>query len=121
MSCLGRERIFQYFSEAMRIPVALLRLNSATYLSLELGISAAQTWNVPAVIWRLLVLFWSTAMTAALFISEFTDGLPWVHMDIAGTAWAEEAKPYLPKGATGVAVRTLAELALGADEWRKKD
>ena len=51
------------------------------------------------------------SITAALFISEFTGGLPWVHMDIAGTAWADEAKPYLPKGATGVAVRTLAELA----------
>jgi leucyl aminopeptidase len=51
------------------------------------------------------------SITAALFLNEFTGGLPWVHMDIAGTAWAEEAKPYLPKGPTGVAVRTLAELA----------
>jgi leucyl aminopeptidase len=51
------------------------------------------------------------SITAALFISEFTGGLPWVHMDIAGTAWAEEATPYLPKGPSGVAVRTLAELA----------
>jgi leucyl aminopeptidase len=51
------------------------------------------------------------AITAALFISEFTGGLPWVHMDIAGTAWADEARPYLPKGPSGVAVRTLAELA----------
>jgi leucyl aminopeptidase len=51
------------------------------------------------------------SITAALFLNEFTGGLPWVHLDIAGTAWAEEAKPYLPKGPTGVAVRTLAELA----------
>jgi leucyl aminopeptidase len=51
------------------------------------------------------------SITAALFISELTGGLPWAHMDIAGTAWAEEAKPYLPKGPSGVAVRTLAELA----------
>ena len=51
------------------------------------------------------------SITAALFIGEFTGGLPWVHMDIAGTAWVDEAKPYLPKGASGVAVRTLAELA----------
>ena len=51
------------------------------------------------------------SITAALFLKEFTGGLPWVHMDIAGTAWAEEAKPFMPKGATGVAVRTLAELA----------
>ena len=42
---------------------------------------------------------------------EFAGGLPWAHLDIAGTAWADEAKPCQPKGATGVAVRTLAELA----------
>jgi leucyl aminopeptidase len=51
------------------------------------------------------------AITAALFLQEFTGGLPWVHLDVAGTAWGEEAKPYLPKGPSGVAVRTLAELA----------
>ncbi len=51
------------------------------------------------------------SITAAMFLKEFTGGLPWVHMDIAGTAWAEEAKPYQPKGPTGVAVRTLAQLA----------
>jgi leucyl aminopeptidase len=59
------------------------------------------------------------AITGALFIKEFAGDLPWVHIDIAGTAWAEEAKPYQPKGATGVAVRTLAELALGAHAWGK--
>jgi len=57
------------------------------------------------------------AISAALFIKEFAGDLPWVHMDIAGTAWAEEAKPYQPKGATGVGVRTLAELALDAESW----
>jgi leucyl aminopeptidase len=57
------------------------------------------------------------AITGALFVKEFSGDLPWVHMDIAGTAWAEEAKPYQPKGATGVGVRTLAELALAASEW----
>jgi leucyl aminopeptidase len=51
------------------------------------------------------------SITAAMFLKEFADGLPWVHMDIAGTAWAEESKPYLPKGPSGVAVRTLAALA----------
>ena len=61
------------------------------------------------------------AITAALFIKEFTADLPWVHIDIAGTAWAEEAKPYQPKGATGVAVRTLAELALAVASWSKLD
>jgi leucyl aminopeptidase len=51
------------------------------------------------------------SITAALFLKEFTGGLPWAHLDIAGTAWADENKPYMPKGATGVAVRTLASLA----------
>jgi leucyl aminopeptidase len=49
--------------------------------------------------------------TAAMFLKEFAGGLPWAHLDIAGTAWAEDSKPWQPKGATGVAVRTLAELA----------
>jgi len=57
------------------------------------------------------------AIVAALFVKEFSGGLPWVHMDIAGTAWAEDAKPYQPKGATGVGVRTLAELALASESW----
>ena len=54
------------------------------------------------------------AITAALFLKEFTNGLPWVHMDIAGTAWADENKPFQPKGPTGVGVRTLIELAFTA-------
>ena len=57
------------------------------------------------------------AITAALFIKEFAGDLPWAHLDIAGPAWAEEAKPYQPKGATGAAVRTLVELARAAGEW----
>jgi len=61
------------------------------------------------------------AITAALFIKEFTGDLPWVHIDIAGTAWAEEARPYQPKGATGVGVRTLVELARDATSWGSAD
>ncbi len=58
------------------------------------------------------------SITAAMFLKEFTGGLPWAHIDIAGTAWADEAKPYLPKGPTGVAVRTLAELAFTSQQWK---
>ncbi|MGH9162958.1 MAG: leucyl aminopeptidase [Vicinamibacteraceae bacterium] len=57
------------------------------------------------------------AITAAAFLKEFTGGLPWAHLDIAGTAWADEATPYQPKGATGVSVRTLAELTFTSDRW----
>ncbi len=60
----------------------------------------------------------ASSITAAMFLKEFTGGLPWAHVDIAGTAWADEAKPYMPKGPTGVAVRTLVELALSADAWK---
>ncbi len=51
------------------------------------------------------------SITAAMFLREFTGGLPWAHLDIAGTAWADESKPFMPKGPTGVGVRTLIELA----------
>jgi leucyl aminopeptidase len=59
----------------------------------------------------------ASSITAAMFLKEFTGGLPWVHLDIAGTAWAEEAKPYLPKGPSGVGVRALAELAFTSEAW----
>jgi leucyl aminopeptidase len=56
---------------------------------------------------------WGGAVTAAAFLAEFADSTPWVHLDIAGTAWLEETKPYMPKGPTGVGVRTLVRLATG--------
>jgi leucyl aminopeptidase len=62
---------------------------------------------------------WAGASTAAVFLREFVGDKPWAHLDIAGTAWAEERKPYQPKGATGVAVRTLTELGLMADLDRR--
>ena len=46
-------------------------------------------------------------ITAAAFLKEFADGVSWAHLDIAGTAWGDEAKPYRSKGPTGIAVRTL--------------
>jgi leucyl aminopeptidase len=55
---------------------------------------------------------WGGAITAAMFLKEFVDQTPWVHLDIAGTAWLEESKPYLAKGPSGVPVRTLVRLAL---------
>jgi leucyl aminopeptidase len=58
------------------------------------------------------------ACTAAMFLKEFAGGLPWAHLDVAGTAWTDEAKPWLAKGPTGVAVRTLAELAFSSERWK---
>jgi len=52
------------------------------------------------------------AITGAMFIKEFTGDTPWIHLDIAGTAWQDDVKPWNAKGATGVAVRTLVDLAM---------
>lgn len=57
------------------------------------------------------------AITAALFLKEFTGGLPWIHLDIAGTAWTDDNKPFMPKGPTGVGVRTLVEVATHLGSW----
>jgi leucyl aminopeptidase len=54
---------------------------------------------------------WGGAITAAAFLKEFAEDTPWVHLDIAGTAWLDDAKPYMAKGPTGLPVRTLARLA----------
>jgi len=55
---------------------------------------------------------WGGAITAAIFLKEFAEDTPWVHLDIAGTAWLDDAKPYLAKGPAGVPVRTLVRLAM---------
>jgi leucyl aminopeptidase len=51
------------------------------------------------------------SITAALFLKEFVDGFPWVHLDIAGTAYSESDLGWLPKGPTGIPVGTFVELA----------
>lgn len=61
-------------------------------------------------------------ITAAALLGEFVGGTPWVHLDIAGTSWTQDAKiPYQPKGATGYGVdllaRFLALVAGGGAEW----
>jgi len=53
------------------------------------------------------------AVTAAKFLEEFVDGKPWIHLDIAGTAWLEESKPWMPKGPSGIAVRSLVKFVEG--------
>ncbi len=54
------------------------------------------------------------AITGAMFIKEFAGDTPWIHLDIAGTAWNDEAKPWLAKGPTGVALRTLVHLVMSS-------
>lgn len=57
-------------------------------------------------------------ITAAWFLKQFSGKAAWVHLDIAGTAWEEKGRHYLPKGATGVGVRLLIEYLSGVAEKR---
>lgn len=52
---------------------------------------------------------WGGASTAAAFLKEFVEDTPWLHLDIAGTAWMEENKSWIAKGPSGIAVRSLVE------------
>jgi len=54
---------------------------------------------------------WGGAVTAAMFLKEFAEETPWIHLDIAGTAWMEDNKPWIAKGPSGIAVRSLVEFA----------
>ena len=49
------------------------------------------------------------AITAAEFLKVFAEDTPWIHLDIAGLAWIEDTKPYISKGPSGVAVRSILE------------
>jgi leucyl aminopeptidase len=53
---------------------------------------------------------WGGAINAAMFLKEFAEETPWIHLDIAGTAWMEEQKPWIAKGPSGIALRSLVEL-----------
>jgi leucyl aminopeptidase len=52
---------------------------------------------------------WGGAINAAMFLQEFAEDTPWIHLDIAGTAWTEDAKPWIAKGPSGIALRSLVE------------
>ena len=56
---------------------------------------------------------WGGAVNAAMFLKEFVEDTPWIHLDIAGTAWMEESKPWIAKGPSGIAVRSLIEFVKG--------
>ncbi|MGH9744907.1 MAG: leucyl aminopeptidase [Candidatus Acidiferrales bacterium] len=52
------------------------------------------------------------AITGAWFIKEFAEDTPWIHLDIAATCWVDEGRPWLAKGPTGVAIRSIVDFAL---------
>jgi len=49
------------------------------------------------------------ASSAAEFLHAFAEDTPWIHLDIAGTAWVEDARPYIAKGPSGIGVRSILE------------
>ncbi len=53
------------------------------------------------------------AIFAAMFLKEFAEDTPWIHLDIAGTAWMEDQKPWIAKGPSGIALRSLVEFVRG--------
>ena len=55
---------------------------------------------------------WGGACSAAMFLKEFAGDTPWVHVDVAGTAWLDDAKPYMAKGPTGIPLGAMVNLAL---------
>jgi leucyl aminopeptidase len=52
------------------------------------------------------------AITAAMFLKEFAEDMPWIHLDIAATTWNDDGKPWAAKGPTGIAIRSLIDLAM---------
>ena len=54
---------------------------------------------------------WGGACTAAMFLKEFAGDTPWVHVDVAGTAWLDDAKPFLAKGPTAIPLGSFVNLA----------
>lgn len=52
------------------------------------------------------------ASTGAWFIKEFAEDTPWIHLDIASTCWVDEGRPWLAKGPTGVAIRSIVDFAM---------
>jgi leucyl aminopeptidase len=55
---------------------------------------------------------WGGACTAAMFLKEFAEDTPWVHVDVAGTAWLDDEKPFLAKGPTGIPLGSFVNLAM---------
>jgi leucyl aminopeptidase len=49
------------------------------------------------------------ATTAAMFLKEFVNDTPWIHLDIAAVTWLDDQKPWQSKGPSGVAIRTITE------------
>ena len=97
------EEIYRHFTDALQITgERFWRLPLEDEYKDQIKSSIADIMNTGAT-------RWGGAINAAMFLKEFAEDIPWIHLDIAGVAWTEEAKPWIAKGPSGIAVRTLAE------------
>jgi len=96
------EEIFQRFSRALqRSGEKMWRLPLDEEYKEQIRSSIADIMNTGG--------RWGGAVTAAMFLKEFAEETPWIHLDIAGTAWMDDNKAWMAKGPSGVAVRSLVE------------
>jgi leucyl aminopeptidase len=97
------EEIYRHFTDALQITgERFWRLPLEDEYKDQIKSSIADIMNTGAT-------RWGGAINAAMFLREFVEDTPWIHLDIAGVAWTEEAKPWIAKGPSGIAMRTLAE------------
>ena len=100
------EEIFQRFSRALeRSGEKMWRLPLDEEYKEQIRSSIADIMNTGG--------RWGGAVTAAMFLKEFAEETPWIHLDIAGTAWMDDNKAWIAKGPSGIAVRSLVEFVRG--------
>jgi leucyl aminopeptidase len=98
----NNEETYQHFSDALKISgERFWRLPLEDEYSEMIRSNIADIMNTGG--------RWGGAITAAMFLKEFAEDTPWIHLDIAGVAWAEEQKPWIAKGPSGIAVRSIVE------------
>ena len=128
---LGATRLIDAATLTGAVAIALGQINAGVFANDEeayqhftkaLEISGEKFWRLPvedeyrdqirssiADIQNTGLTRYGGAINAAMFLKEFVDDTPWLHLDIAGLAWQDAEKPWLAKGPTGVAVRSIVE------------
>ncbi|MBV8629281.1 MAG: leucyl aminopeptidase [Silvibacterium sp.] len=128
---LGATRLIDAATLTGAVAIALGQINAGVFANDEdayqhfttaLGISGEKFWRLPvedeyreqirssiADIQNTGLTRYGGAINAAMFLKEFVADTPWLHLDIAGLAWQDAEKPWLAKGPTGVAVRSIIE------------
>jgi len=127
---LGATHLIDAATLTAAVAIALGQLNAGIFANDEdsysrfmdgLKVSGERFWRLPAeddyrdVIKSTIADIKNTggryggAINAAMFIKEFAEETPWLHLDIAATAWSDDPKPWSASGPTGVAVRSVIE------------